>query len=176
MLNLRPSRSSQPSQPSQPSQRGAGELIDPAALSAELKVLAERHARARTRIAQRRRPAAQSRAHAGACARRGFIAQGPPWPALRRAARGHAGRDHSYPVRIRRQRALSVARAVRGRTHGGGCDRRLRPRPVGAGLRHRSSVSTALQTNGVGGIGRRGAALLLVGYGIEGRPRHALGR
>jgi len=69
MLNLRPSRPSQPSQSSQPSQRGAGELIDPAALSAELKVLAERHAgherELRSAVAQRLKTAhMQARARA----------------------------------------------------------------------------------------------------------------
>src|SRR5438105_2804674 len=69
MLNLRPSRSAQPSQPSQPSPRGAGELIDPAALGAELKVLAERHAgrerELRSAVAQRLKTAhMQARARA----------------------------------------------------------------------------------------------------------------
>src|ERR1700732_5000604 len=69
MLNLRPSPSSQPSQPPQPSPRGAGELIDPAALSAELKVLAERHAgrerELRSAVAQRLKTAnRQARARA----------------------------------------------------------------------------------------------------------------
>src|SRR5260370_16780169 len=72
MLNLRPSRpsrSSQPSQSSQPSPRGAGELIDPAALSAELKVLAQRHAgrerELRSAVAQRLKTAhMQARARA----------------------------------------------------------------------------------------------------------------
>src|SRR5207244_11330463 len=69
MLNLRPSRSAQPSQPAPPSPRGAGELIDPAALGAELKVLAERHAgrerELRSAVAQRLKTAhMQARARA----------------------------------------------------------------------------------------------------------------
>ncbi len=72
--------------------------------------------------------------------------------------------------------ALSVAGAVGSRAHGGGRDRRLRPRAAGAGLRHRSAVSAALQADRLGRIGRRGAALLPVGHGAEGRPRHAFGQ
>ena len=67
-------------------------------------------------------------------------------------------------------------RAVGRRAHGGGGDRRLRPRPAGAGLRHRSAVPAALQADRLGRVGRRGDPLLPLGHGAEGRPRDALGR
>ena len=160
----------------QRSHRIAVELIDAAAIVADLEDTRRDPCRARARIAHRGGAAPQIGADAGARPRRGFTAQGPPRPALRRTAVPDAGRDHPHPVRIRRLRALSDAGAVRSRTHGGGGDRRLRPRPAGAGLRHRSVVSVAVQADRLGRAGRRGAALLPVGHGAEGRPRHAFGR
>ncbi len=62
------------------------------------------------------------------------------------------------------------------RAHGGGRDRRLWPRAAGAGLRHRSAVPAALQADRLGRERRGSHSLLPVGHGIEGRPRHALGR
>ena len=86
------------------------------------------------------------------------------------------GRDHPRPVRVRHRASLSIGKSVRGRAHGDRGDRRLRPRPAGAGLRHRSAVPAALQADGVGRVGRRGDPLLPVGSRTEGRPRHALDR
>ena len=57
-----------------------------------------------------------------------------------------------------------------------GGDRRLRPRPDGAGVRHRSAVRPALQADRLGRAGRRSGAVLAVGHRPEGRPRHPLGR
>ena len=73
---------------------------------------------------------------------------------------------HLYPSQI----------AVRRRAHGDRGDRRLRPRPDGAGLRHRSAVPAALQADRLGRIRRRGDPLLPVGHGPQGRARDALGR
>ena len=61
---------------------------------------------------------------------------------------------------------------VRGRAHGRGRGRRLRPRHAGAGLRHRPAVPAALQADAVGRADRRIHALHAVGHGPEGRPRH----
>ena len=75
-----------------------------------------------------------------------------------------------------RHELYPLAGAVRSRAHGGGRDRRLRPRPAGARLRHRSAVSAAVQADRLGRTGRRSAALLPVGHGAEGRPCHPFGR
>ena len=160
----------------QRSPRTEVELIDSAGVVADLKALAKTHAgrerELRTAVAMRLKVGAD----AGARARRATAAQGPPRPPLRRAAVPVAGRDHPHPVRVHRQRALSAAGAVGSRAHGGGRDRRLWPRPVGAGLRHRSVVPAALQADRLGRIRRRGAALLPVGHGAESRPRDAFGQ
>ena len=134
------------------------------------------HAGDERELRTRRRAAAQGGAGRRPRAGRAAAAEGPPRPALRRAAVPHAGRDHPRPVRVRRQASLSVGESVRGRAHGDRRDRRLRPRPAGAGLRHRSAVPAALQADRLGRVGRRGDPLLPVGHGAEGRPRHALGR
>ena len=73
-------------------------------------------------------------------------------------------------------RALSLRHAVGLRAHGGGGDRRLRPRHARARLRHRSPVPASLQADRLGRVGRRRHSLLPVGHGAEGRPRDALGR
>ena len=59
--------------------------------------------RARARTAHGRGAAPQIGADAGAGAGRRTVAEGPPRPALRRAAVPDAGRDHPHPVRIRAQ-------------------------------------------------------------------------
>ena len=51
--------------------------------------------------------------------------------------------------------------------------RRLRPRPAGAGLRHRSAVPAALQADRLGRERRRVHALSAVGSRLQGRPRDA---
>ena len=85
-------------------------------------------------------------------------------------------RDHPPAVRVRAQASLSVAKSVRGRAHGGGRHRRLRPRAAGARLRHRSVVPAALQADRLGRVDRGSDPLLPVGHRTEGRPRHPLGR
>ena len=95
---------------------------------------------------------------------------------MRRAAVLHDGRDHPHPVRIRHRASLPVGKSVGLRAHGDRGDRRLRPRPDGARLRHRSAVPAALQADRVGRAGRRGDPVLPVGPRAEGRPRHPLGR
>ena len=52
--------------------------------------------------------------------------------------------DEIIRILYRRRDApsLSLAYPVRRRAHGGGRDRRLRPRPDGAGIRHRSACSS----------------------------------
>ena len=157
--------------------RAPGELIDGAALVADLKALAASHARQRARTARRRRAPPQIGAERGPRTCRATAAQGPPRAALRRAAVPDAGRDHPHPVRIRvvselyppqvpsqAERMAVIAT--------GGYGRGL----LGAGLRHRSPVPAPLQADRLGRNGRRSAALLSVGHGAEGRPRHAFGQ
>ena len=147
-----------------------------AAIAAELDALAKTHAgrerELRTAVAQRLKIGAD----AGARARRAAAAQGPPRPALRRAAVPVQDEIIRVLFEFVGTASLSVAESVRRRAHGGRRDRRLRPRPAGAGLRHRSAVPAALQADRLGRARRRGDPLLPVGPGAEGRPRHALDR
>ena len=55
----------------------------------------------------------------------------------------------------------TFGKPVRGRAHRDRRDRRLRPRPAGAGLRHRSPVPASLQADRLGRERRRGHSLLL---------------
>ena len=132
--------------------------------------------RQRARTAPRGGAAASRPRCAGPRRGRATAAQGPPRPALRRAAVLHAGRDHPRAVRVRGEASLSLGEPVGSRAHGDRRDRRLRPRPAGARLRHRSAVPASLQADRLGRVGRRGHPLLPVGHRAEGRPRHALGR
>ena len=105
--------------------------------------------------------------------------------AARRTATAAAAPSGSAGWKTRSSASCSSSRASifirrripsRGRTHGGRRHRRLRPRPAGAGLRHRSAVPAALQADRLGRVDRRGHPLLPVGHRAEGRPRHPLGR
>ena len=154
----------------------AVELFDEHAIVADLEKLADEHRRLRAGAPARGRAAAEERARGRSRQCRAAAAAGSPGPALRRTPLLHAGRDHPRAVRVRGQASLSVAESVRSRAHGDRRDRRLWPRPAGAGLRHRSAVPAALQADGVGRVGRRGDPLLPVGSRAEGRPRHALDR
>src|SRR6266700_2994069 len=77
-----------------------------------------------------------------------------------RTAVSCAGRDHPHPVFGGDPPSLPLADPERRRAHGGGRDRRLWPRPDGAGIRHRSALHPALQADRVGRAGRRSYSLL----------------
>ena len=132
--------------------RAPAELIDAKRHRRRPRKARQDQARQRRRIARGAGAAAQGRADRGPRQGRTAAAQGSPRPPLRRAAVPDGRRNHPHPLRLRAQASLSVGEPVRDRAHGRGRDRRLWPRAAGAGLRHRSAVSAALQADRLGRV------------------------